>query len=119
MDEVNKHQTSIGIAFGNGEPWSDSRRFTIRHLRDLGMGKTKLEDAIQYEAMCLVQDFRKHTDKAQPLPLSVGVAFLNVVWKMVAGKAFSFSKLVFNSFIHFSVYMISIKQYYKVVNVCL
>lgn len=50
------------------------------------MGKTKLEDAIQYEARCLVQDFRKQIGKVEPLPLSVGVAVLNITWKMVAGK---------------------------------
>ncbi|KAK3859691.1 hypothetical protein Pcinc_014773 [Petrolisthes cinctipes] len=92
----------LGIIFGNGEAWKKSRRFALRQLRDLGMGKTRLEEAIQYEATCLVHNFRQHTGKAQHLPMSVGVAVLNIIWKMVADtryemedpKAHKFIRLV-------------------------
>lgn len=57
----------------------------MRQLKDLGMGKTRLEKAIQYEAVCLVEDFKKHTDRPGPPPASITVAVLNVIWKLAAG----------------------------------
>ncbi|KAG7155288.1 Cytochrome P450 2L1-like 7 [Homarus americanus] len=73
-----------GIANSNGVHWHNSRRFALRQLKDLGMGKSSLMDAIQYEATCLVEDFRKHTGRPQSIPMSLSVAILNVIWKLTA-----------------------------------
>ncbi|XP_042870721.1 cytochrome P450 2L1-like isoform X2 [Penaeus japonicus] len=80
--------TETGIIISSGLIWQNNRRFTLRHLRDLGMGKTRLEEAIQHEAVCLVEDFARHTGRPGPLPWSINVAVLNVIWQMVAGKRF-------------------------------
>lgn len=74
-----------GIANTNGQMWIDNRRFALRQLKDLGMGKTQLEQAIQYEAVCLVEDFKRHTGRPGPPPASITVAVLNVIWKLAAG----------------------------------
>ncbi|MPC80852.1 Cytochrome P450 2L1 [Portunus trituberculatus] len=55
------------------------RRFVLRHLRNLGMGKSKVELDIQEEAVHLVEDFKKHTDKDETVPMSLGVAVFNVL----------------------------------------
>ncbi|XP_042870726.1 uncharacterized protein LOC122252352 [Penaeus japonicus] len=80
--------TETGIIISSGLSWQNNRRFTLRHLRDLGMGKTRLEEAIQHEAVCLVEDFARHTGRPGPLPSSIGVAVLNVIWQMVAGRRY-------------------------------
>ncbi|XP_063877135.1 cytochrome P450 2L1-like isoform X1 [Scylla paramamosain] len=77
-----------GVIFGNGANWQIHRRFVLRHLRNLGMGKNKVEHDIQEEAMLLVQDFKNHTDKDETLPVSIGLAVFNVIWKLVAGTRF-------------------------------
>ncbi|KAK4320405.1 hypothetical protein Pmani_008714 [Petrolisthes manimaculis] len=77
-----------GILSGNGLPWRNIRRSSLRHLRDLGMGKTRLEESIHYEAKCLVKELRKTTDKVQPLSMCVVLAVYNVVNKMVADKRY-------------------------------
>ncbi|XP_045121026.1 cytochrome P450 2L1-like [Portunus trituberculatus] len=77
-----------GVIFGNGVKWQIHRRFVLRHLRNLGMGKSKVELDIQEEAVHLVEDFKKHTDKDETVPMSLGVAVFNVIWKMVAGTRF-------------------------------
>ncbi|KAG7156926.1 Cytochrome P450 2L1-like 4 [Homarus americanus] len=61
-----------------------TRRFALRQLKELGMGKSSLMDAIQYEVTCLVDDFMKHTGRPQPIPMSLNVAILNVIWKITA-----------------------------------
>lgn len=69
--------------------WVLGRRSALRHLRDLGMGKTILEETMQSEAQFLVEDLRRATGKAQPLPLSVGLAVHNIVCKVLAGELYT------------------------------
>ncbi|XP_069938404.1 cytochrome P450 2L1 isoform X3 [Cherax quadricarinatus] len=78
----------IGLANSNGATSLRNRRFALRQLKDLGMGKSSLMEAIQYEVQCLVEDFRKHTGSAQPIPWSLNVAVLNVIWKIVSDIRF-------------------------------
>nr|Q27712.1 RecName: Full=Cytochrome P450 2L1; AltName: Full=CYPIIL1 [Panulirus argus]AAB03106.1 cytochrome P450 [Panulirus argus] len=79
----------VGVVFSNGVMWQTHRRFILRQLRDLGMGKSRLEAAIQHEAACLVQELKKHTDQPMPLPKSINLAVLNVIWKLVADHRYS------------------------------
>ena len=39
----------VGILFSEGHNWNEMRRFTLRNLRDFGMGKTSLEGLVQSE----------------------------------------------------------------------
>nr|XP_027214807.1 cytochrome P450 2L1-like [Penaeus vannamei] len=78
--------TRTGLINTEGLLWQNNRRFALRHLRDLGMGKTRLEEAIQHEAVCLVEDFARHAGRPGPLPWSINVAVLNVIWQMVASR---------------------------------
>ncbi|KAH6919886.1 hypothetical protein HPB50_029127 [Hyalomma asiaticum] len=39
----------------NGETWVDNRRFCLHVLRDLGFGKTSMEEHVKDECQCLVE----------------------------------------------------------------
>ncbi|XP_045133381.1 cytochrome P450 2L1-like [Portunus trituberculatus] len=77
-----------GVIMTNGKHWQNARRFLLRNLRDLGMGKTYLEDAIQREAQLLVEDFKTLSGSPTLFPKSLNVAVLNVVWQMVASTRY-------------------------------
>nr|XP_045613686.1 cytochrome P450 2L1-like [Procambarus clarkii] len=95
-----------GLFNGNGRVWQNSRRLAMRHLKDLGMGKSIMEDFMQREAQSLVADFKKHTGVAQPLPWSINVAVLNVIWKLVSNRRYdvddveiqNFNKMITSAF---------------------
>jgi methyl farnesoate epoxidase/farnesoate epoxidase len=42
----------------DGKLWKEQRRFTIRHLKDVGIGKSSLEGMILDEIHDLILDFK-------------------------------------------------------------
>jgi len=78
-----------GVVTGNGAPWQHDRRFLLRNLRNLGMGKSSMEDALHTEAQAMVEDLRKYEGEiVKESPLSFRTVALNIIWQMVAGKRY-------------------------------
>ena len=75
-----------GLIGSNGQHWQHDRRFALRILRNLGMGKTYLEDAINIEAQALVDDLKKYGDEPVTFPDSLKTASLNIIWQLVTSK---------------------------------
>jgi len=77
-----------GILVSNGEQWQHDRRFALRNLRNLGMGKSYLESAIHIEAQAVVDDLKLFKGEAVELPICLKTAPLNMIWQMVAGHRY-------------------------------
>ena len=56
QDRANK-----GIVFNNGREWRRIHRFTVRTLKDLGMGRQCLTVAIQVSVQCTLYSVRVRT----------------------------------------------------------
>ena len=82
-----------GVTMSNGAQWQHDRRFFLRNLRNLGMGKSYLEGAINIEAEALVEDLKSYKNKAINYPTSFRTAPLNIIWQMVASKFTTWAKI--------------------------
>lgn len=79
---------ALGVVGSNKTIWHNNRRFSLRLLRDLGMGKSKLVEAVQKQATWLAGALSKQADKAAPVQHFLKVAVVNVLWQLIGGRQF-------------------------------
>ncbi|XP_010630364.1 cytochrome P450 2C55 isoform X1 [Fukomys damarensis] len=87
---VEKTNTVQGIIFSNGTKWKEIRRFSLMTLRNFGMGKRSIEDRVQEEASCLVEELRKTNGSSCDPTLILGCAPCNVICSIIFQKRFDY-----------------------------
>ncbi|KAM5236825.1 cytochrome P450 2C18-like isoform 2-T2 [Ctenodactylus gundi] len=86
-ERVNK---GLGILFSNGKRWREIRRFCIMTLRNFGMGKRSLEERVQEEARCLVEELRRANGSPCDPTFILGCAPCNVICSVIFQKRFDY-----------------------------
>ncbi|KAK7086808.1 hypothetical protein SK128_000309 [Halocaridina rubra] len=86
--DVFTNYVESGIVNVSGKLWQNSRRFALRHLKSLGMGKSTYESVIQQEVVSLIKNFQNLIGEPTLLPWSINVAVLNVIWRIVADRRY-------------------------------
>uniref|UniRef100_A0A8D2E3G1 unspecific monooxygenase n=1 Tax=Sciurus vulgaris TaxID=55149 RepID=A0A8D2E3G1_SCIVU len=89
----------LGVVFTNGNRWREMRRFSLMTLRNLGMGKRSIEDRIQEEAGCLVEELRKTKSSPCDPTFILGCAPCNVISSIIFHSRFDYEDLHFLKFI--------------------
>jgi hypothetical protein len=84
LDLINSRVS--GITFNDGPQWREYRQFTLKHLRNVGFGKTGMGKDIQSELFNIVNYINQNNDKPINLKNVMPAAVMNVLWTYVAGK---------------------------------
>ncbi|XP_058835271.1 methyl farnesoate epoxidase-like [Topomyia yanbarensis] len=87
---VRSFNKRLGVVFTDGEDWDVQRRFTIKTLKTLGMGKTGMTFNVEKEAEELVHHLRKLSRTQHKIAMhnAFDISVLNVIWTLIAGKRF-------------------------------
>ncbi|XP_031767228.2 probable cytochrome P450 305a1 isoform X2 [Galleria mellonella] len=75
-----------GITFTDGPVWREHRQFTVKHLRNVGFGKTLMEKEIQNEMNSILGYIERNNNKPINPKNVLPSAVMNVLWKYVAGE---------------------------------
>ena len=76
--------SSTGIVSSSGILWHNNRRFTLRQLRDLGMGKSSLVGAVQHYCLKLRETLAKGAGTPTMFSHQLHLSVINIIWHMVA-----------------------------------
>ena len=80
--------------FTSGDVWVEQRRFTLRQLRDLGFGKTSIEDQMMDEIGKLIAELENSASSNPNRIVDIGDALkasvINVLWAIIAGIQFAY-----------------------------
>ncbi|XP_052028314.1 cytochrome P450 2C6-like isoform X1 [Apodemus sylvaticus] len=87
VEKINK---GLGIFFSHGNRWKEIRRFTLTTLRNLGMGKRTIENRVQEEAQCLVEELRKTNGSPCDPTFILGCVPCNVICSIIFGNRFEY-----------------------------
>ncbi|XP_008829235.1 cytochrome P450 2C29-like isoform X1 [Nannospalax galili] len=86
-----KSSKGLGLVFSNGNRWKEIRRFTLMTLRNLGMGKRNIEDRVQEEAQCLVEELRKTNGSPCDPTYILSCAPCNVICSIIFQNRFDYN----------------------------
>ncbi|XP_062959475.1 cytochrome P450 2C20-like isoform X2 [Cynocephalus volans] len=79
-----------GIVFSNGKRWKEIRRFSVTTLRSFGKNNRSIEDRIQEEAQCLVEELRKTNASPCDPTFILGCAPCNVICSIIFRNRFDY-----------------------------
>lgn len=65
------------------------RNFVVKHLRELGFGKAKMECMIKDELSVIVDELKKNSNKERRIGKFIAPSVLNVLWALITGRTLS------------------------------
>ena len=81
----------VGIVPSSGDAWEEQRRFTLKALRDFGLGKKSMETLIVDEVHELSEKWKQDTKNSDELSVNwttFNMSILNALWGIVSSRRF-------------------------------
>lgn len=89
--EVRAHNGKFfGLFLADGDNWKHQRRFTLKVMKDIGIGRSISGDAMRFEADQLVQEFKTMVDRDVLMDGQFNIPVVNVLWFMLANVRYSY-----------------------------
>lgn len=87
---VRSFDKRLGIVFTDEENWEVQRKFTMKTLKQLGLGRTNMVEHIEREAYEMVEYFNEKSKDGSPIEMHDGfdIPVLNVMWAFLSGSRF-------------------------------
>lgn len=104
--QVRTFNKRFGVVFSDGEYWSAQRKFSVKVLRQMGMGRSAMIEHLEEEAASMVDHFRKLSRVGTiEMRHAFDIPVLNILWAMLAGYRQALRSLYIQSeiFLSFSV----------------
>ncbi|XP_075043089.1 cytochrome P450 2A13-like [Mixophyes fleayi] len=89
-----------GVIFSNGECWKQMRRFSVKTLRNFGMGKRSIEERIQEEGHYLVETFRESNGTPINPSCHFSQVTANIICSIIFGNRFAYEDPDFRRLMH-------------------
>merc|ERR1712142_284634 len=73
---------------GSGADWSEVRRFSLKTLRDIGFGKTSMEDLIQEEiaTVCKKLEADQNSKGYVQMSQKFNIPVVSALWRIMTGE---------------------------------
>ncbi|XP_041987465.1 probable cytochrome P450 305a1 [Aricia agestis] len=84
----------MGITFTDGPLWKEHRSFTVKHLKNVGFGKTTMEAEVQKEMLHIIDYIDKNRHKPINPKGQLAISVMNTLWKFTAGERIDDDKLM-------------------------
>lgn len=77
----------LGVVFSDGDAWDVQRKFSLRILRQMGMGRANMIEHIEHECIEMVDYLKQKsaTDCVIEMQHAFDIPVLNILWTLVAG----------------------------------
>lgn len=77
----------LGVVFSDGDFWDIQRKFSLKILRQMGMGRANMIEQIEQECIEMVKFFTKKSENGELIEMqhAFDIPVLNILWTLVAG----------------------------------
>lgn len=85
--KIRSFNKRLGVVFTDGEDWDVQRKFSLKILRKLGMGRANMIEQIEKECVEMVDFFKKKATNESIIEMQhiFDIPVLNILWALVAG----------------------------------
>ena len=81
----------IGVSMTNGQTWIEQRRFLMKHLKELGFGKSWMDDVVVGHLKLLLKELDKLCGKPADIKYRLSVTAINSIWTVLFGEVMDFN----------------------------